>query len=337
MPNIITFSDFEQVFDKLNTNNFIEDNLKKQLFDFFPKMFFYEEEGKKLRFSLLIIKDLSKNKKKLSNYLFKNLIKKDKKEEIFKYLKSIAPFSQNGWDIFISIEEDGFIFGIYKNFGGINSLTFKDIVKKDYIEIFMRDFGLIEFENGDETLFLHLSINQSDVSINQHKNILNLTDVITSGLKESNNLEKFKKNLSDLLFFAFKESHGNIIVVQDFQKKIDGFFKEGIFFDEPIDLYNEYIDYINTCSKDETVIQRYYSLSGVFKLVLDIDGIVIIDNQAKLLGYNIFVKSDNSFIDGGARKRAYESIINADIDGVIGVYFQSQDGFNEFREFNNGK
>ena len=210
MPNTITFSNFEQFFNKLNTNNFIDDDLKKQLFDFFPKMFFYEEEGKKLRFSLLIIKDLSKNKKKLSNYLFKSLIKKDKKEEIFKYIKSIAPFSQNGWDIFISIEEDGFIFGIYKNFGGINSLTFKDIIKKDYIEIFMRDFGLLEFENGDETLFLNLSINQGDVSTNQHKSVLNLVDAITSGLEESNNLEKFKKNLSDLLFFAFKESHGSI-------------------------------------------------------------------------------------------------------------------------------
>ena len=63
MPNTVTFSNFEQFFNKLNTNNFIDDDLKKQLFDFFPKMFFYEEEGKKLRFSLLIIKDLSKNKK----------------------------------------------------------------------------------------------------------------------------------------------------------------------------------------------------------------------------------------------------------------------------------
>ena len=337
MPRIVTFSDFDNIFNKLNTNYFIDKNLKRQLYDFFPKMFFYEEESKKLRFSLLIIKELSKNKKKLSNYLFKDLIKISKQETIFKYLKSIAPFSQNGWDIFISIEKNEFIFGIYKNFGGINSLTFKDILKEDYIEIFMRDFGLIEFENSNSNFFLHLSIYKKDISNNQHRNILNLVDIITSGIEQSTNLESFKKNLSNLLFFAFKESHGNIIVVHNCKKEISDFFKEGIFFDEPIDLYNEYIKYINTCSSDETIIQRYYSLSGILKLVLDIDGIVVIDNQAKLLGYNIFVKSDNSFIGGGARKRAYESIVNATFDGVVGVYFQSHDGYNEFREFNNGK
>ena len=37
MLNTITFSNFEQIFNKLNINDFIDDDFKNQLFDFFLK------------------------------------------------------------------------------------------------------------------------------------------------------------------------------------------------------------------------------------------------------------------------------------------------------------
>lgn len=336
LANIVNFTNFENEFEILNTLN-LEDNFKSQLFDLIPSLFNYEEEGEKLSFKLVLIKELSKNKNKLSNYVFQNLIKVDtKKINLEKSIKSIAPFSKNNWSLYISIENDTIEFGIYKDFGNIDSLGLKDILEDNYIEISKIDSFILEFENTSSHFYLHSSIRQKDTTINTKTNILGLAELITSKLETNDNLSSFKKNFINLLFNAFEKSNGSILLVQESIKELDDFFKNGVLLEHKINLYDEYINYITNCSKDDSIIQRYYSISGILSIALNIDGITIIDNQANLLAYNVFIDNediDTNIVSGGARKRAFHSIINSQkITGLCGVFFQSHDGYTELKE-----
>lgn len=102
-----------------------------------------------------------------------------------------------------------------------------------------------------------------------------------------------------------------------------------------MNLFNEYLNYIKSCSKEENSSEIYYSYLGFFSMLLKIDGITLINDNGELLGYNIFIDNDvvdTSVVAGGARKRAAHSIENSKINGLLCLYFQSHDGDNYFKE-----
>ena len=338
MSEIITFNNFQENFNDLDINNICTDKLQKQLFAFIPILFNYEEEGEKLNFNILIIKDFESTKKKLPTFLFQRLINIDEEKlNLKKHIKSIAPFSKNAWNIFISIEDQKIIFGIYKNFTGISSVGLVDVLQDKYIEISKIDKDIIEFQNSNKLFYLHLSIVEKNISVNRKSNVLALVDMATSSIEDENNKPNFTKNFSNFLFQAFEKIHGTIIVVVDANKQLNDFFNNGIILENPINLFNEYNNYIQNCSKDDSVIQRYYSLIGLLAVALDIDGVTIINTKAEIIAYNIFIDNDKTSVDtsvvnGGARKRASFSIENSKIDGVKGLYFQSHDGDSSFKE-----
>jgi len=341
MKEIITFNNFQEKLKDLDKHTICTDKLYEQLFEFIPTLFNYEEEGEKLNFDILIIEDFESTKKKLATFLFQKLINIDEtKLNLKKHIKSIAPFSKNAWNIFISIENEEIIFGIYKNFSGISSVGLTDVLKDRYIEISKIDKDIIEFQNSYKLFYLHLSIVDKDISVNRKSNVLDLVKMATSLIDDENNKPSFTKNFSNFLFQAFEKIHGTIIVIVDADKKLDDYFSNGIILEKPINLFNEYNNYIQNCSKDDSVIQRYYSLIGLLSVALDIDGITIINTKAEIIAYNIFIDNDKNTVDtsivnGGARKRAAYSIEKSKIDGIKGLYFQSHDGDSSFKEIIN--
>jgi hypothetical protein len=69
--------------------------------------------------------------------------------------------------------------------------------------------------------------------------------------------------------------------------------------------------------------------------MLDFDGITVIDNAGRIRAYNVFIEANQDKdikIVGGARRRAAYSILQNKSKKIIGVYFQSQDGDNFFKE-----
>jgi hypothetical protein len=338
MNEIITFNNFQEKFRELDKNHICTDRLQEQLFEFIPILFNYEEEGEKLNFDILIIKDFESTKKKLPTFLFQNLINiDDEKLNLRKHIKSIAPFSKNAWNIFISIENQKLIFGIYKNFSGISSVGLTDILQDKYIEISKIDKDIIEFQNSHKLFYLHLSIVEKDISLNRKSNVQDLVTLATSLIDDESNKLNFSKNFSNFLFQAFEKIHGTIIVIVDANKALNDFFSNGVILEKPINLFNKYNNYIQNCSKDDSVIQEYYSLMGLLSVALDIDGVTIINTKAEIIAYNVFIdndknKVDTSVVNGGARKRASYSIEHNKIDGVKGLYFQSHDGDSSFKE-----
>ncbi len=341
MSDTINFSKFEKSFKTLNTSKICKTKLKNQLFEFIPKLFNYEEEGEKLNFDLLIIKDFEKEKRKVSGYLFKKIIEvKSRDLNLRKHIKSIAPFSKNSWNLYIGVEGTKYSFGIYKDFSGINAVGLEVILKNNYLQIFKVDKDILEFKNQDNTFLLETSINKKKDLGNRKSNINSLVNCLTKGHDlDNSNLEPFKKNLSNFLFNTFDKIHGTIIIVVDSDEDIDDFFINSIIkFDEPISLFDEFTMYVENCSKEDKIIQEYYSKVGMLSICTNIDGITILNTRAELLAYNVFIKNEtaesNNDISGGARKKAAVTIEGKEIETLKGLYFQSHDGDCYFKEFN---
>lgn len=336
MRRISNFYSFEKLFKKLNINKLLKIKLKKQFFEIIPNLFNYEEEGEKLSFDVVFIKNIEQQKRLLPHYLFQKISSSNTRElNLHKSIKSIAPFSLNGWDIFISINGNNYEFGIYKNLGGVDSLELENILSSnDFIQIEKMDKNQLVFKNGNDDFILHISVLKEALDSNRKEHIKNLVTIFTSQI-EHEHKTKFIKNISNSLFHNMNKLHGTILLIQNADESIDSFVKKGILFDNPINLFDEYLNYISNCSQDENIAERYYSLIGILSLVLNIDGITLIDSKGQLLGYNIFIDNkivDTSKVVGGARKRAAYSIENSNINGLLGIYFQSHDGDNYFKE-----
>ena len=78
------------------------------------------------------------------------------------------------------------------------------------------------------------------------------------------------------------------------------------------------------------------SKGSLLQGMLNSDGIVIFDDRGRLLGYNCFVKvTQAANVIGGARKRAFATLVNKLGNGLQAVFMQSQDGWSEFRRNEN--
>jgi hypothetical protein len=341
--NIVRFQNFKNKFQNFDSDNICTEELKEQLFEIIPNLFNYEEESQKLSFDILIIKDLDQLKQKLSNYLFKDILSVELSNlNLRKYIKSIAPFSVNGWNIFISYTSNNFIFGIYKDFGGIESLNIEIIMSNNFIKINKIDNDLLEFKNKTSSFYLHLSILDKDIKNNKKEYIKEFVDKCTCDIDDSKHKIKFKKNLANTLSFSFENIHGTIFIIQKADEEISDILKNGVYFKESIDLYNEYVKHSIDCSTDDLSIQKYYSITGILPVALNTDGIVIIDTKSRVIAYSVFIDNDTSSIDtnivsGGARKRAAYSIAQRKIKNIVGIYYQSHDGDSEFKELSSGK
>lgn len=331
------FNDFNEKFDILNTDKLLSDSIKKQFFELLPNLFNYEEEGEKLNFKILFIRNLEKEKKSLPSYIFQKITTVNEDAvNIRKNIKSIAPFSLNGWDIYVSINDNKTChFGIYKDLSSVDSLDISTILSNDcFIEIEKIDKYKLSFRNSSMNYILNLSVIKDIINVDRKTNVSNLIQSFTNQI-ESEKKNSFIKNISNSFFHNLDKIHGTIIIVQDKNTEIDKSIKKGILFDTPINLFDEYSNFTANCATTENISERYYSFLGILSLILNIDGITLINNNGEILGYNIFIdntKVDTTGVVGGARKRAAYSIEKSNINGLIGIYFQSHDGDNYFKE-----
>lgn len=256
-------------------------------------------------------------------------------------LKSILAITRNDWCLFVDIKENKITYGLVMSFRSIKdkkflqqleeNTTLKDRPTKIHCVV-IRPLNFF-------TMYLH-SISGNDLVVNfaldKSKNnifsaeIKEFVDATFSKLRTTQRKLQDMKNMYINIFTnVMSDVNGAICVIVDKDYKDNGLFADGIWLKEPISFSKLFTQ---SKSYSEEKLQAYAEL---FINMLNFDGITIIDNQGRILAYNVFVEPNSKkvgYIVGGARKRAAYFILSSKRKGIVGVYFQSHEGEVFFQE-----
>lgn len=338
MLNNIYFGD-----GKTNIENFIESSypnfpqkMTAQLINFVSRICFYEEEGAKLRPTILFTNKMETLIKSVGNTI-KQVIFEDENENMFRSrMKALSPFSSHKWNIYVQLNSNGSVeYGIYRSLNSIKEHNFNtNLFLNEELKARSNSVFAFLIESISSSNILFRSLKGEDMNLNfslENRKLLDFNEEVKEFVDASfSKLKTTKKKLNELKILyqntfknCFRQIHGCICVVVDKDYVDNGFFGDGIWLSHPIELSKLFMQ---STSYSETKLESY---SELFMDMLDYDGITIVDNKGRIRAYNVFVESDSgkeSNIVGGARKRAAFTVINSKVKKIVGVYFQSQEG-----------
>ena len=306
-----------------------------QYINFISSIGNYEEEGVKIKPKILLTNDIETISQAINNSYVLPLFN-DTTEALFNSrMKSLVPFCVHNWSIYVNVSKNGYTYGIYKALNSIKEKDFNTILfekrslkdKADVLHaILVKPLSTfcINFKNlHGEEININFALHEKKV-LNWQEEIKEFVDASFSKLRTTQNkLEEIKTLYYNTFENVLQNVHGAICAVIDKDYEDDGFFKDGIWLENPISFSKLFT---RTKSFSEA---KLLGISELFIDMLNYDGITIVDNLGRIRAYNVFVENDQtreSNILGGARKRAAFTIINCKNKKVKGVYFQSQDG-----------
>lgn len=320
--------------------------LSIQNIDMFLGMFYrlanYEEESQKIKPSILITANINaiiKNCPKSKKIVFYE----DSDNVNFRArIKALMCFCRRGWSIYVNFGENIIEYGIIKSLTSLKEKTLvqtlhdpnvmENIAKKTSLVIIDVYGGgvcrLIGAKGSTCSVCFNLN---SDNEYNWDNEIEEFVEACVSKIKTTKRkLQDIKNLLGNIFYSVLQGIHGTICMVVDKEfKDKAGYFQDGTWLKEPIELVKLFL---RSSTFDENILRSY---ADVLRTMLDFDGITIIDNAGRIRAYNVFIESTpdaSKKVVGGARKRAAYSILHNRNKKIIGVYFQSQDGDNFFKE-----
>lgn len=301
----------------------------------------YEEEGKKIRPTIIITTNI--------NSIVKNIPKSKKivfYEDVdfsnFKTrLKALMCFCTRDWHMYVNFGEEIIEYGIIKRLTSIkdksliqtltDKTTLDTIAKRNNLVLINVIGGgvvkLIGAKGSRASICFNLN---SHYEYNWENEINEFVEACVSKIKTtSRKLNDIKNLIGNIFHRVLRDLHGTICMVVDKEYKDKGFLQDGTWLKEPIEFGKMFLKSSNF---DESVLRSY---ADVLTTMLDFDGITVIDNAGRIRAYNVFIESSQSAqkkVVGGARKRAAYTILENKSKKIIGVYFQSQDGDNFYKE-----
>lgn len=322
----------------------LPDDLFKALLLFLSKACTYEEEETRIWPSIIVCSNLLNNSviKLLQATPIQFVEEPISKTNLIKRLKSALPFCNNGWKVFINVQEDIIQYGIIRNFNGPTGLSVDDVLlslsdeEKESLKI---NFVLIDAVSNFELRLQTASSNcivdfrLTDYEEESISKACFCEDLLSAYEGDMTKASIAYKKLVDLFS---RKLHGSLCFIVKYDYCLpDGVFNDGIFLKKPIDFFtildkdltekNQTQDISATISSHE----KYHAFTGILIEMLNIDGITIVDNKGRIRAFNVFVKADtvdSNALSGGARKRAAHYLSSLKSNDYIGVYFQSQDG-----------
>lgn len=307
----------------------------------FYKLVNYEEESQKIRPTILITSNINSvirnvpNSKKIMFYEDEDLTN-------FKArIKALMCFCGSDWSIYINFGEDVIEYGIIKTLTSIKDKSLLQSLKqKAILDTISKRSNLIILNvlGGGVCQLTGAKGNKCSVcfNLNSHTEynwdteIADFVDACVSKIKTTQKkLSDIKTLTTNIFYRVLRDSHGTICVVVDKEYKDKGFLADGTWLKEPIEFGKLFL---RSSKFDENVLRSY---ADVLTTMLDFDGITVIDNAGRIRAYNVFIESNpdkQNKIVGGARRRAAYTILQNKSKKIIGVYFQSQDGDNFYKE-----
>ena len=317
-----------------------------QHIDLFLGMFYqlanYEEEGQKIKPTILITNNIN-NVVKNVNKAKKIIFYEDSDTLNFRArIKALMCFCKRDWNIYVNFGENVIEYGIIKTLTSLkdksllqalHDQSIMDNISKKASLVIINVFGggvcrLIGAKGNNFSVCFNLN---SSYEYNWDNEITEFVDACVSKIKTTKRKLQDIKNLLDNIFHSvLKGLHGTICMVVDKEfKDKAGVFQDGTWLKEPIEFIKLFM---RSATFDENILRSY---ADVLKTMLDFDGITIIDNSGKIRAYNVFIEATpniENMIVGGARRRAAYSILHNKNKKIVGVYFQSQDGDNFYKE-----
>ncbi|OAT84197.1 hypothetical protein A6P54_02555 [Bacillus sp. MKU004] len=317
-----------------------QENFINNLLKFMSKITNYEEEESKINPHIIITKNLKTLTKQISNkYILPVKSGEITGGNLDNCMKSLLPFCNLGWCVFIDINEEYIEYGLIRSFSGPRGLTLTENLLLNGTNHIMMEIQvtknseiLLKGVQGSE---LVIDFKLYDHTEEQENSLLltNMVEDVTNQIEDRQDKKTLQQVFMKLFKIVQNKIHGSILMVVDSNFKPTEDIKDGIWLSKPINLSSAALDCTGKAS-DIYLSEKYYSLTGLLIEMMNFDGITVINSEGCILGYNVFLNkslTDALNVSGGARKRTALSLLRLENDSILGVYFQSQDG-NTFYE-----
>lgn len=297
----------------------------------------YREEGLRLTPAVYLCSDLNQVLKLIPYSRYIQIGQTKLKDNAIKdILKKCAPLARDGWCIYIEGIKNKFRYGLFRD-------TFNPLAVPIDLTLFMSgtehvkvikvhqivdDCVEIRSYRGDCHYVFFSNKRDSTPSPLQHVDDLvsEICQKISSEIKESVTTFFGKAIRSALL-----DSHGTLIAVCN--KKVPKYLSDGVHLPQAID----FSMLVKNALRDKEQLPNLQFEITLLKGMLNSDGIIVFNCDAKLLAYNCFISlpaQKTRAVIGGARRRAFDALSHKLERGVVAIYIQSQDGMTDFRKVN---
>lgn len=310
--------------------------LKEGILELINLLSDYFEEGTHLFPEVLITNNSDEFFKTISNREILIAEETLTVSEFKNIIKLCAPLAVGSWIIYIEVNGDKMKYGlvdaemtetspsIYEQTVGELKVELKDINIA-----YLKNIGskTVELTGLKKKLIVSLTLEKIQSSGNNV--IIQISQQITNNCNEEfkNPITTFiDKTIED----AIKQGHGNLIGVinddDDAIAKLKTQLSDGVYLRTPIDIA-DYVIYTEKEKTNESSVSLM-AFSKVMISMLNHDGITLMTDKAKILGYHMFietiVKEGGEQPVGGARTRAYQSMVNSELFSAC--FYKSQDG-----------
>ena len=302
----------------------------------FYKLTNYEEEGLKVRPSILITSNINAVAKNVQNCIKIPFYNDETTFNFNERLKALMCFCAEGWVLYINFGSDDVEYGLIKCANSLKEKTLQSqIFEQEVVEtissktklvlinILSSGLVLLKGIKGNETQ-ISFSLIDNDLQ-NWETSIKRFVEDVLAKLKTTpRKLQDIKTLYTNILINVFHKLHGTLCLVVDKDfKDSKGVFSDGTWLPEPIDFGKLFLQ---SKSFNESKLRAY---ADIFVTMLNYDGMTIVDNRGRIRAYNVFVETNkklNQNILGGARLRAAYSVLNTNNKKIRGLYFQSHEG-----------
>ncbi|MBD0725044.1 hypothetical protein B6A10_07630 [Flavobacterium sp. L1I52] len=308
--------------------------LKEGILELINLLADYYEEGTHLFPQVLITNNSTEFFKTISNREILISNQSLSVSEFKNIIKLCAPLTVGSWIIYIEVNDNKLKYGLVdaemtETSPSIYEQTVGELKvdPKDINIAFLRNIGskTVELTGLKKKLIVSLTLDKIEISDNV---ILQISKEITKSLDQEYQIPIMTfidKTIQD----AVKQGHGNLIgVVKDDEtiiSKLKDSLSDGVYLNTPIDIA-DYIIYTEKEKTNESSISLM-AFSKVMISMLNHDGITLLTDKGRILGYHIFIKSieiNGIQLVGGARTRAFQSMVNLDMFSAC--LYKSQDG-----------
>lgn len=302
----------------------------------FYKLTNYEEEGLKVRPTVLITSNINAVAKNIEQCIKIPFYNDENTNNFNERLKALMCFCVEGWVLYINFGSEDVEYGLIKCANSLKEKTLQNQIfesetkeilssKTKLVLINVLSSGLVYLKGikGSETR-ISFSLIDNDLR-NWEESIKKFVEDVLSKLKTTpRKLQDIKTLYTNILINVSHKLHGTLCLVVDKDfKDSKGTFSDGTWLPEPIDFGKLFLQ---SKSFNESKLRAY---ADIFVTMLNYDGMTIVDNRGRIRAYNVFVETNKKLtknVLGGARLRAAYSVLNTNNKKIRGLYFQSHEG-----------